>query len=291
MIADCVTDYFNAWNARDADAVLATLGETGTYRDPTTPGALRGAALRAHVAGLWTAFPDLRFEVTNAGAVGPNKYAAQWTMRGTNTGSMRGLPPSNAEIDVEGADFFEVNGDTIATVEGYFDTAAVPRQIGLDVITQPRAIGPFRFGLATAVQTGRTQVPGAISITFLEAADDDAVTLVRDGSRDTLVEMMGMEGFIGATTATLGMRMVTISAWASPEDSRQLLAAGGAHATAMKDFYAGKVAKAGMTSVWAPHRMNPFFTRCPACHKMHADPAPASTCDCGAPLPDQLPYW
>ncbi len=291
MTIESVTRYFDAWNARDADAIVAALSADGTYQDPTTDGPIGGDAIRAYVATLWAAFPDLQFETKNLGELAPGRFAAQWIMRGTNTGSMRGLPPSNVEIEVEGADFFELAGDRIAKVEGYFDAGAVPRQVGLNVIVQPSAIGPFRFGQATAVQTGRTDPPGAISVTFLEAADDQSVEVVRAGSRDTMIEMMSMEGFIGATTATLGMRMVTVSAWASAEDSRQLIAEGGAHAKAMKDFYAGRVAKAGTTSVWAPHRMNAFFTRCESCHTMHRDIEGGATCDCGAELPTQLPYW
>ena len=39
---------------------------------------------------------------------------------------------------------------------------------------------------------------------------------MREGSRASLVDMLKMEGFIGATTATIGTRMVTVSAWATP---------------------------------------------------------------------------
>ena len=32
--------YFDAWNKRDADAIVATFATGGTYTDPVTPGAL-----------------------------------------------------------------------------------------------------------------------------------------------------------------------------------------------------------------------------------------------------------
>jgi predicted ester cyclase len=48
------------------------------------------------VNGLWAAFPDLSFEVASAGEAGPGLVAAQWIMRGTNLGSMMGLPPTGS---------------------------------------------------------------------------------------------------------------------------------------------------------------------------------------------------
>ncbi len=186
MEIDCVNRYFDAWNARDADAILASLSVQGTYQDPTTEGPISGEAIRGYVGALWSAFPDLNFETKNVGEVAPGRFAGQWTMRGTNTGSMRGLPPSNRTVEVEGADFFEIDGDRVGKVEGYFDAGAVPRQIGLNVSARPYAIGPFRFGDSTCVQTGKTDVPGAFSVTYLEAADEEAAQTVRDLSRDAL---------------------------------------------------------------------------------------------------------
>ena len=50
-----------------------------------------------------------------------------------------------------------------------------------------------------------------------------SVQKVREGSRASLIDMLKMDGFIGATTATIGHRMVTISAWDSPEASRRVM--------------------------------------------------------------------
>src|ERR1051326_9299065 len=74
--------YFDAWNARDAAAVLACFSEDGTYSDPTTGGRLRGDALAGYMQGLWAAFPDLSFDIAGAGDLGPDLVAAQWIMHG-----------------------------------------------------------------------------------------------------------------------------------------------------------------------------------------------------------------
>ena len=141
--------YFDAWNRRDADAVLATFAADGTYCDPANGGRLRGEALKGYMAVLWAAFPDLSFEIASAGAAGPDLVAAQWIMHGTNTGSMMGLPPTGKAVTVQGADFIRVAGGKIQSVDGYFDSRAVPDQLGLQVLVQPKQLGPFSFGNST----------------------------------------------------------------------------------------------------------------------------------------------
>ncbi|MCB1493081.1 MAG: ester cyclase [Rhodobiaceae bacterium] len=282
--------YFDAWIRRDADAVLATLGETGTYEDPNTGRPISGEALRAYVTATWSVFPDLTFEIVSEAETGPDSVAAQWIMRGTNTGPMNGLPPTGKTVEVAGADFITIGDGHIRTVTGYFDTRAVPAQLGLDIIVQPPQLGPFSFGTSVSVSTGKRIEPGAYSITCLDARDDAAVEKVREGSRASMIDMLAMDDFIGATTAKIGNRMVTISAWTNPDSPRRVMREG-AHAQAMKQFYDGSVASAGYTSVWTLERNNGFMVRCDACGKMTRNPEDGAACACGEPLPAHPPYW
>ncbi len=48
---DAVQRYFDGWQRRDADAVLAALIPEGTYEDPTTGGPIAGEAFRATMPG------------------------------------------------------------------------------------------------------------------------------------------------------------------------------------------------------------------------------------------------
>ena len=109
-------------------------------------------------------------------------------------------------------------------------------------------------------------------------------------SRASLIDMLKMEGFIGATTAVIGHRMVTISAWDSPEASRQVMRQG-AHSNVMKSVYDGSVAKHAYTSVWTKHRINPVLVRCETCGKMNRGPGEDRLCSCGAKLPEPVPFW
>ena len=123
--------YFEAWNRRDPDGIVATFADGGTYMDPTSGGALKGAAIGHYASGLFAAFPDLTFEVVSGGPIGENMVAAQWLMRGTNTGSLLGGPPTGKTVVLPGADFITIEGGKIRSVRGYFDSKEFGKQLGL----------------------------------------------------------------------------------------------------------------------------------------------------------------
>jgi steroid delta-isomerase-like uncharacterized protein len=288
-LPECIQQYFDAWNRQDADAVVATFTADGTYCDPTSGGRLSGEAFKGYMRALWAAFPDLSFEIASK-LMGENLIAAQWIMHGTNTGSMMGLPPTGKSVTVSGADFIRVAGGKIQTVDGYFDSRAVPEQLGLQVLVQPKELGPFVFGNATRGWGGKNVKPGAFSVTVLEARSAEEVQKVSLQSAGIVEEMLAMPGFLGFVGVTVGSRMMTISAWENPKDPRQLLA-GGRHAEAMKKFFGTELASGGFTSVWVPERINTRWVRCHSCQRMSDHERSMSACSCGSKLPEPLPYW
>ncbi len=282
--------YFEAWNRRDAAAVMATFAEGGTYADPATPGPLSGPAIGAYVEGLVAAFPDLSFDFVSAAEHNSGLVAAEWVMKGTNTGPFMGLPPTGAAIALPGADFIRVEGDKIRSVQGYFDGAAVPRALGLDVIVQPKSIGPFEFGISNRVSSGNKATPGAFSITWLEVRTAEEQQKVRESSRKIATDLLGMPGFISWVGVTVGDRMMTITAWETP-DAMLPLMKGGEHRSAVGRFFAPELSRGGATGVWTPHRLNPRWIRCEACAKMADSDKAQGRCECGAALPAPLAYW
>jgi SnoaL-like polyketide cyclase len=87
--------------------VTTAVADGGTYADPTTESPLAGPALAEHVRALLTAFPDLNFEVVSCqpADVGTDgTMVVQWLMRGTNTGSLRGLIPTGRTVTLPGVD-------------------------------------------------------------------------------------------------------------------------------------------------------------------------------------------
>ncbi len=287
--------YFDGWNNRDPQAVLAVMADGGTYEDPGTGGPISGDALAGYMGGLFEMLPDISFEIASAGEAQPGLVAAEWIMRGTNTGPLMELPPSGKSIEVRGCDFIRVEGDKVRSVRGYFNAGDLPRQAGLRVDIQPSSLGPMTFGTANRMakpQDGavRKAKPGAMSVTVLEVRTPEEINIVRQQAQQVAQEMMGMRGFQSLVGVTVGDRMMTISAWESPEDPAQLMR-GGAHGEAMKGFFGDLTSRGGVTGVWIPERINQIHTRCSACGKMTNHDAAGGKCGCGADLPEEIAYW
>jgi steroid delta-isomerase-like uncharacterized protein len=281
--------YFDAWNRHDAAGIVATFAEGGTYTDPLAP-ALTGEAIAAYAGGLWAAFPDLSFEIVGVPLAGDGLVVARWLMKGINTGPFQGLPPSGRSVTLPGADFIQIDGDKIRSLQGYFDSGEVPRQLGLQILAQPYTLGPFHFGTAISVQSGKKNKPGAFSITTLHARSEQEQDQIATYSRAIATEMLSMPGFIGWTGIVVGDRMITVTAWDTPEDPRRLNREG-THVEAMKAFFAPDIAAGGYTSVWVPERFNATWVRCTQCGSMVNHERANGQCKCGQALPEPPPYW
>lgn len=127
--------YIDAWNAHDANALLKTFASDGTYQDPTT-GRITGKTIGYYAKALWRAFPDLLFEIVSIEENGPNQVVVEWIMRGTNTGSNFGIPPTGRPISLSGVDVMQIGSDGIKALKGYFDAQAIPEQLGYQVSKQ-----------------------------------------------------------------------------------------------------------------------------------------------------------
>ena len=284
---DIANQYFDAWNAHDANAIINTFADDGTYRDPTT-NEISGDAIGANAERFWKAFPNLSFEIVSIAEAGSGKVVAEWIMKGKNVGAFQGLPATGRRISLPGAYFIEVGADGIKAVKGYFDTKTIPEQLGLQVLIQPFQLGRFSFGNSVAVQSGKKVKPGAFSITTIWNKDEDSET-IRALSRDIAKEMLSMKGFIGLTLVRIGGRGITISAWEKPENTKQLMR-GGTHQEAMRRFWAD-LGQSAYTSVWIPDRINPLWIRCNACNKMNDYEKSSGLCNCGQLLPEVPSYF
>ena len=281
--------YVEAWNSRDPLLVAGLFADDGTYEDPTTDGPVTGPGIGEAAGRLFGAFPDVSFEPDEI-LQGESTAALQWTMRGTNTGSFAGAPPTDRVIEVRGAQFLRAAGDLVASAVGHLDQRTVALQLGLQAPILPFKAGPFRLGASVHLETGSRARPGAISFTRIDMGSRAGLLRLRDYSRPVLGAMAGMESVIASALMNDGERVgYTVTAWSSPEAATEILGQD-EHRKAMRAFFSDGLGVAAWTSVWVPARFNTLWVRCGECGSMQ-DVEAAERCSCGSQLPEAPPYF
>lgn len=281
--------YVAAWNSRDPGDVVARFAAGGTYEDATTGGPVEGQAIADAFGQLLLAFPDLGFEAEDVLA-GEGSCAIQWLMRGTNTGSFSGAPPTGQTVSLLGAQFLRTKDDLVTSAVGYLDQRTLATGLGLQAPIMPRRVGPIRFGTSARLDTGSRARPGAISFTRIDVGFPAELLRLRAHARPVLAGMARMESVIGAAVYNDGQGVAyTVSGWSSPEAATEMMGQD-QHRGAVRAFFSEGLGLSAWTSVWVPSRLNTLWVRCPACQKM-ADADAGATCACGASLPEAPPYF
>jgi steroid delta-isomerase-like uncharacterized protein len=253
---DVIDRYFAAWNAHDAEAVKACFTAEGTFEDPTTGGPITGSAIAATATDLFVGFPDVSFtDVTIQRST--DGAAAQYVMRGTNTGATALGPPSGQVGTLPGADFFtwDPDLDLLTSVRGYWDLGGFLTSMGLQLHPSPAGIpGLIDFGIGVRATKGDSTPPGCFTVTSIDVTGK-SVWDVNDLTEKIVTELMGQDGYLGSVFATGGGRQYTFTAW---RDVDAVTGMGQtAHRDAMRGFNAGTLGTRLMTSVWEPVRLNP----------------------------------
>jgi steroid delta-isomerase-like uncharacterized protein len=261
-IQDALDRYFDGWNHGDGAAVVAALTPGGTYEDPTTGGPLTGDALAANVSAVGTGFPDLSFEIVSTAITSDTSVVVQWVMHGTNTGPMPGGPATGGTIALPGVDLidYDTGANRCSKVVGYFDTATMLRQLGLQAHVTPNDMDGITFGYGVRIDSGRESAPGAFTVTWIES-DAEQQDHLRDSTMAIVFEQLGQEsGYLGSFLASVGRRKYTFTAWTDAEAAKAALR-GGAHGTAMREAHSGGFGAnaRGITSIWTPAQLNGVF--------------------------------
>lgn len=280
--SDLCRRYVDAWNRHDAEAILGCFALDGRYESPTTAGAISGGQLKGHAEALWQAFPDFALAADPPVASASDQVALHWTMSGTHGGSFHGLPATGRRVSLQGMDLFRCVREGIASARAYFDSAALPRQLGLQVVMQPGQIGPIVCGVSRVLRTGRPIDEGAVGITELVARSEDEMVLLEELGARVASEMPERPGFIGLTVSVAGRRLTTLSTWDSVRSLRQSLI-GSAHGEAMRRVLQADLAEGGASSIWL-HVQSNGFRRCPSCARMRRLEGRTGRCECGEVL-------
>jgi steroid delta-isomerase-like uncharacterized protein len=101
----------DAWNTGDVDTYMQLYADdiklhAGTYDFPDK------AAVESMYKGFHAATSGLRLEIHETFGVG-DKLAARYTVRGTHSGELMGIPPSGGEISMTGLTIMHFRGGKV----------------------------------------------------------------------------------------------------------------------------------------------------------------------------------
>lgn len=125
------THLIAAWNAHDADQVVALHAEDFEGEDIVNPAPMRGRSdVRDHTARYLRAFPDLHFTIKDV--VQQNGHVAiSWEARGTHLGSLMHIPATGRVVEVLGMWMLEIADGAICRSTSVWDVAGMLRTLRL----------------------------------------------------------------------------------------------------------------------------------------------------------------
>jgi hydroxyacylglutathione hydrolase len=152
--------YFSALSDHDVNGALR-FWRAGAVDHVAGTGELTAPdELRAFLEELFSAFPDLRFEILET-TTQRERCSVRWRMQGTFAGPGRldGFTANGRRVDCEGADLLTIRDSQIVSNHVYMDVADMLRQ--LDLLAQPESVaGRRRALLANAGRAAIRPVAG-----------------------------------------------------------------------------------------------------------------------------------
>jgi steroid delta-isomerase-like uncharacterized protein len=134
VLGRTIERYNAAWNAHDLDAIVAMHAPDMVFANHTAGETARGEDVRAHIASIFEAWPDISFE-TERLYVRDGLVAQEWTARATHTRTMRRgaivVEPSGRHVEWAGADVIPFEEGLVKRKDVYSDSVSILRQVGL----------------------------------------------------------------------------------------------------------------------------------------------------------------
>jgi glyoxylase-like metal-dependent hydrolase (beta-lactamase superfamily II)/predicted ester cyclase len=195
--------YFDAAAARDLDAMVACWAPGGVEYMASVGELPVPDGLRAFFGELFTALPDMKFEVLDVVAA-RNQAAVRWRATGTFCGGpLQGFEPTGAHVAIEGMDLLTIEEGRIKRNDVYNDGMDLARQLG---VLPPRASTAER-GMTNAFNA-RTRLsrslfkPNVVSVA-------DGVWLVQGGFPSKVMNVYLIEDGDGVLCFDAGIRAMT----------------------------------------------------------------------------------
>jgi steroid delta-isomerase-like uncharacterized protein len=129
-VSHVVEQWAEGWSNHDMAEVASLFTDDCIYEDVALGVVNRTKEeLKAFGDGFIAGVPDLKVKVTSRFASG-DMAAAEWTMSGTHTGDLPGLPATGKTFSLRGVSIFQLRGSKLFRCSDYWDLAAFKRQLG-----------------------------------------------------------------------------------------------------------------------------------------------------------------
>jgi steroid delta-isomerase-like uncharacterized protein len=127
------------WNAKKIDAVDEVIAADYVHHDPQSPNVPPGVeGYKQFVRYYLNAFPDIHFEMHERIAQG-DTVATRWTVTGTHSGDLEGLPRTGRRISLEGMSITHYKNGKIAESWNVWDALGMMQQLGAMPAAKGRA--------------------------------------------------------------------------------------------------------------------------------------------------------
>ena len=133
MDVDALFDgWERAWSGRDPKAFEPLCDPGVRYEDPLCAEPLDGAAaIAAHAARLWDAFPDARLNRTGERLYGGAYACAPCKVLGTHRGRIGRVAATGRPIEVHVLLYAELRDGRLLRVRAFYDVWAAARELGI----------------------------------------------------------------------------------------------------------------------------------------------------------------
>jgi steroid delta-isomerase-like uncharacterized protein len=121
-----VKELFAAWHTHDVAGVVACISES------CNSGGKEG--IRRELEVFFTAFPDLELTLEDILAE-ENKVATRVTMRGTQQGTLMGIPATGKSVVVKANHLFTLENGLIIARYGQMDRLELMQQLGMKLVS------------------------------------------------------------------------------------------------------------------------------------------------------------